>query len=114
MRFKIMVLVFGLVFSGTNPSFANEGSTGWRTILNYGCHLGDGTCFVNIDGYSVGPTQCNSTSVRWDVKNSPNGKEWLALISAAHAAGHKINLYIYGCYTSQPSYPTFAWGSVMK
>ncbi len=93
------------------PSSAGAPS-GYRNILDFGCHKNDGTCYVTIDGAAVGDITCSSNSVRWDSKNDINGKTWLALIMAAKAQGKRVSFYIDGCYVNQPAYPTFGYGAI--
>lgn len=93
------------------PSAAGT-TTGYRNILDFGCHKNDGTCYVTIDGAAVGDITCTSNSVRWDSKNDVNGKTWLALIMAAKAQGKRVSFYIDGCYASQPMFPTFGYGVI--
>jgi hypothetical protein len=52
-------------------------ASGWRTIVDFGCHRLDGTCFVTVDGAAVaGAPTCIQTSIRWDAKNDVNGKTY--------------------------------------
>lgn len=85
--------------------------TGARTILGYGCHMNDGTCYVNIDGPAVtGGPECTGTQLRWDAKNNVNGKSWLAMIMMAAANGKKVQFFASGCMS--PGFPAFLFGTV--
>lgn len=87
--------------------------SGYRNILEFGCHKADGTCYVTIDGTPVtGGPSCVRNDVRWDSKNDVNGKTWLALVMFAKASQKKLGFYIDGCYVLQPAYPTFTYGVV--
>lgn len=85
--------------------------TGARNILSYGCHTNDGTCYVNIDGPAVtGASECSGTQLRWDAKNSANGKSWLSMIMLAAATGKKVQFFVSGCQS--PGFPAFLFGTV--
>ena len=108
---------FALVLLLTNISFSAysaEGDTGWRNITGFGCHLNDGTCYMDIDGPAVGPAECLSNNVRFDVLGSMNGKTWLAMIKTAYLLGKEVRFNIKGCYSFQPLFPTFSWGRINK
>lgn len=108
---KSSLIVFGIVFL-SQPCVA-AGLSGYRSIQSIGCHRSDGTCYIDIDGPAVtGGSGCTSNSVRWDSKNDTNGKNWLALVMLAKSLNKKINLNIDGCYSPQPSYPTFTFGVI--
>ncbi|MBU1668731.1 hypothetical protein KKC13_09955 [bacterium] len=51
-------VIFSLII-GSILSMAE--STGWRKISNFGCHLVDKTCYVNIEGSAVGPESCHGS-----------------------------------------------------
>jgi len=108
---KGMLVAFGLVLL-CQPCFAAEWS-GYRTVKTFGCHKGDGTCYVDIGGLAVtGASGCTSNSVRWDAQKDTNGKSWLALVMLAKSLNKKIGFYVNGCYASQPAFPTFAYGFI--
>lgn len=90
-----------------------SGWTGFRNIVSFGCHNVDGICYVTLDGDPVyGGSGCTSNSVRWDSKNDPNGKTWLAIVLTAKATNARIGLNINRCFVNQPSFPTFNFGSI--
>ena len=108
-------LLLKLSFSLFSVScLANEGDTDWRNITGFGCHLMDGTCYINIDGPAVGPPECLKNDVRFDTANPPNGNTWLSIIELAYATNKRIRLNIIGCYANQVSYPTFSYGRIEK
>ena len=109
--FKLVVLTLVASFVAV-PSFAAEWSD-YRKIQAFGCHKTDGTCYMTLEGAPLtGAPGCSQTSVRWDVKNDPNGKTWLALVMLAHATNGRIAVYVDGCYVNQPIYPTFTYGAI--
>jgi hypothetical protein len=81
-------------------------------IDTMGCHLVNNTCYVYVDGAPVGPTECSSTSIRWDEQNSPGGKNALALITSAFMAGKRINFAI--SETCYGAYPRFSYFNISK
>jgi hypothetical protein len=104
---SLFVGFFVFVFSG--GVYAGENS-GARTILTYGCHKSDGTCYVLIDGPPVtGAPECVGNDIRWNAKEEANGKSWLSMIMLAAATGKMINFYIAGCHGP---FPTFSYGTV--
>lgn len=110
MSFKLKKLI-ATIFFVPIIAWGQTGWSGFRTIIDFGCHNNDSTCFFTVDGPPVsGGSNCTSNSIRWDSKNDPNGKTWLAIILAAKASGSKVAFNINKCYTGQTSYPTFNWG----
>jgi hypothetical protein len=108
---KKLIILFALSVFSMHIN-AEEGSTGFRNITGFGCHLVDGTCYFNIDGGAVGPDECLSSNVRFNSQNSINGTTWLSLLQIAITTGKRIQLNIVGCYSLQPRYPTFNYGSI--
>ncbi|WP_075005980.1 hypothetical protein [Stigmatella aurantiaca] len=104
MTLSAMVLV-----SAAGEAWAS--GTGPRQIRSIGCHLVDNTCFVEISGGIVGPTGCQSTSLRWNQKEDANGQSILALLTAAFQSGKTVSFEIRdtACYVYQPVFPTFAY-----
>lgn len=89
--------------------------SGPRHITGIGCHNGDQTCFINVDGPLTGPAACKHFSIRWNVQTDPGGKNTLSLLTAAYLAGKTINLAIADtCYATQPTYPTFVYVTVQN
>jgi hypothetical protein len=101
----------GMVLVGLAGMAHADAETGARNILGYGCHKGDGTCFVYLDGpeFTGGP-ECTGNQLRWDAKGDANGRPWLAIIMAAAVNKKKINFYVSGCQS--PGHPTFLYGIV--
>ncbi|WP_444890828.1 hypothetical protein [Microbulbifer sp. DLAB2-AA] len=86
-------------------------TTGYLEIEKIGCHLNDSTCYVYVNE-SVGPAECNKTSIRWNKDDNVSGKEALSLLTAAHFAGKKVQFNLLdSCYGA---YPTFAWYNIGK
>ena len=83
--------------------------TGPRKILDIGCRNNNsGVCFITIEGASVGPSNCKSTSIRWDASNVSGGKNELTLLLAAYFSSKSVNLFIPDtCFNLEPAYPTF-------
>ncbi len=109
MKLKTLAVLTALTLS---PLAANAGTTGQRSIVNYGCHTGGNTvCYVEISGAAVSGGSCTSNSVRWDTSTQA-GRSWLMLISSAAIANKQISLHISGCLPNQPAYPTFSYGHV--
>jgi hypothetical protein len=107
------ILAFFVFIFMSLPAGAVTGWTGFRSISDFGCHNTDGTCYLTIDGDEVsGGSNCTSRSIRWDSRNDPNGKTWLALLLTAKSLGTKVGFYVGSCYAMQPVYPTFYWGAL--
>ena len=87
------------------------GGSGYRYIINMGCHINDNTCYVYVSGAAVGPsTSCTSTSIRWNRGASPNGESTLELLKSALISHKLVNFEISSyCYPLQNNYPTFDW-----
>ncbi|WP_288454723.1 hypothetical protein [uncultured Acinetobacter sp.] len=101
--FKNLVLMFGLIFSSL--SYADENINS-RKIIDIGCHVNDGICYVRLDGPEFGSTLgCSITSTnqfRFDNANSVNGKRAFAALYAAFLTQKVVDVYLSGC-TSQGS-----------
>jgi len=107
------LLLAGFFLVATDVCVA-AGDTSPRAILSMGCHLGDTTCFAQLDGPPFGPAACSSTTIRWSTADSPGGKAQLALLTAAFVSNKKVNFYWPDtCYAPQPSYPTFVYSIVV-
>lgn len=93
------------------PSSFAAGWSGARKILEIGCHNdSSGVCFITVDGAPVGPSSCNSNSIRWDAQSTVGGKNAMALLSAAYLASKPIGFYVLdNCFAAQPGYPTFGY-----
>lgn len=109
MKIQSIALILSLSIFSVN-SIAE--SSGLRDINKIGCHLNDGTCFVEISGDSVGPESCKSVSVRWNQDTAASGTEMLSLLMAAFAAGKQVSFNIVeSCYGT---YPTFSYINIYK
>jgi hypothetical protein len=108
MRFAMLLSAMVLVSAAGE---ARASGTGPRQIRSIGCHLVDNTCYVEISGGNVGPTGCQSTSLRWNQKADGNGQSILSLLTAAFQSGKAVSFEIRdtACYLYQPLYPTFTY-----
>jgi hypothetical protein len=110
-RIGIMLFVAVVLLLDSTSIYAQE--TGLRTIDLVGCDLTPEVCYVHLSGSPVGPTQCNSIAVRWNLNASPNGKSWLSLFISAFLSGRQVNLFISSnCSSDYANYPTFVWGYI--
>ncbi|WP_157945980.1 hypothetical protein [Vibrio gangliei] len=104
---KKYMLVFTLIIFPIT-SFSQTTLSGYRNIKLIGCHKGDNTCYVTIDGEKVGPTACQSDSLRWNTEKDANGKEIFSLLNAAFFSGKKVSFAVSdSCYLYQDAFPTF-------
>ncbi|WP_151779956.1 hypothetical protein [Acinetobacter bereziniae] len=98
---KNLILVFALIFSSL--SYADENINS-RKIINIGCHVNDGICYVRLNGPEFGSTLgCSISSTnqfRFDNANSTNGKRAFAALYAAFLTQKVVDVYLSGC-TSQ-------------
>lgn len=82
-------------------------STGYRKIINFGCHNTDGTCYAYLEGDVFGPTACTASSVRWNAEADPNGKAILTLLAGAFFADKRVAFNLLdNCYPYQTEFPT--------
>ena len=73
-----------------------------------GCYKNSGTCYIKVSGNAVGPHECASKSVRWDINKDANGKAAFSLFTAAHFSGKKVKLKMSdNCYQGKTKFPTF-------
>ncbi len=82
-----------------NSAFADEGVTS-RQIVDIGCHITDGTCYVTLSGSSFGQSQtCTkpSNEFRFD-GSTTHGKRAYATLYAAFLAKKSVDIVIQGCY----------------
>ncbi len=83
-------------------------SVGPVKIAKLGCHIDSDVCYVNIEGAAVGPSACQSASIRWDAKNDKNSEKAFSILLSAHMTNRSVNLYLKdSCFTLSPNYPTF-------
>jgi len=109
---RLFFSLASLIIVSSFAQLSYAGDTGYRTILEFGCHKVNTICYITIDGDPPSVPGCTSNSVRWDAANDPNGKNWIAMIIFAMATDRKINLYIDSCLPAQSTYPTFSWGTL--
>lgn len=75
-----------------------------RQITNIGCHHGDGTCFVTLDGAPFGANEgCSQgpahNQFRFDNADTPHGRRTYASLLMAFTTGRRVSVAIYGCST---------------
>lgn len=106
---KILFFISLIIF----PAFSySAGYTGPRSLLEVGCHNGDGTCYLVVDGAAFGESSCMGSSLRWDA-STKSGRNVLGVLNSAFIAGRKVDFYVSpGCYLNQPAFPTFSWFNV--
>ena len=114
MKRLILSLISTCLLLISNISYAAE-NTGFRKILDVGCHLHDGTCFVVVDGAAIGGSYgCSSTQIRWDANTSAMGKHHLSMMLATMKASGLASFNIDSCYKQQAAdgstpWPTFSY-----
>ncbi|APD95717.1 hypothetical protein BM523_17900 [Alteromonas mediterranea] len=91
---------------------ADAQSVELKEIKSIGCHLNDDTCYVTVSGTAVGPSQCNSKSLRWRKDASVSGKETLSLLTTAFVTQKKVHFNIVESCIG--NYPTFNYFSVTQ
>lgn len=101
-RIKIvfpLVVCFGLAIWG-GSALAGE-SVGPRKIIDIGCHNGDGTCFVTLDGEAFGSTlgclNASGKEFRFDNGDTAVGRRSYASLLAAFLSGKSVSVYLDGC-----------------
>ena len=78
--------------------------SGWRTIVDMGCHTVDSICFLTLSGAAVGPAQCSQPELRWNQETMPNAKAFFAQMTAAFLAGRQVNIAVHDiCYADWPT-----------
>lgn len=104
-------LLAALLLGSEAAAFTNSG---YRNILDIGCHADGSVCYVTVDGDAVAPsTGCVSNSIRWSGAD-PAGKTVLSLLYGAFLAGKQVNFTMDACFATQPTYPTFWWFYIKK
>ncbi len=97
------------------PCAAFAEGTGPRQIVQIGCVLTTGQCYVTISGAPVGGTfGCSSTSVRWNADNTASGNRSFVLLYAAYLKLKTADFNISGCYAESPEFPTFSWVNIQN
>ena len=74
-------------------------------IEQVGCHLSSDICYVYVDKI-VGPSSCESNSVRWQ-RSTEGSKEVLSLLTAAFVAKKLVVMRISDSCIG--TYPTFSF-----
>jgi hypothetical protein len=103
---RVMLACFAAVTLFSSAASAATYVT--STIQAIGCHKGDDLCYVNLET-AVGPTDCNSTSVRWYSDADAGGKNALSLLMAAYLAGKTVHFAINESTCISDTYPTFLY-----
>lgn len=103
-------ILFVLIFS--NFAFSGEAVSA-RRIVGLGCHNGDDTCYVSLEGpaFSSEPSCMAGDQFRFDNAGESYGKRAYASFLAAFLAGKRVAVYLSGC-TSQ-NFPKLAYYSVV-
>jgi hypothetical protein len=95
----LMLALLGVAGAGHAAEYMSQ-----RQITSLGCHSGDGTCFVTLDGALFGknepcaanyPTGINQ--FRFDNGDTPSGRRAYASLMAAFLAGKRVDIAISGC-----------------
>jgi len=96
--------------AGSLNAYAGEDLSA-RKIVNVGCHTGDGTCFVELDGAAFGASlNCPvkpTNQFRFDNSDTAVGKRTFAAFMAAYLSGKHLAVHLEGC--SAQGWPTVAW-----
>jgi hypothetical protein len=111
----LLAFMTGVAVAGAFWAIPAEATgSGTRRIVSLGCHAfpaGD-TCYVIIDGPSVGPAGCHNKSLRW-ASGTVAGKNALTQLTAAFLAGKQVSFEIPDtCFANEPAFPTFIWYDV--
>jgi hypothetical protein len=100
MRFLACMLLFIVSFGYCAPAESRE-DLGPRKIIEIGCHHGDGTCFVTLEGAPFGATlNCvytPTTQFRFDNSDTPIGRRTYAAMLAAKMADKPVHVVVSGC-----------------
>lgn len=85
--------------------------TGWRKIVDIGCHHSGGTCFVTLDGAafgaSLGCPGAPTNQFRFDDGDTVTGRRTFTALLAAFTTGKSVSIHLTGC--SVQGVPTLAW-----
>ena len=108
---KRAIAVLTLALSSVSVSVNAGENVGGRKIVDIGCHSGDGTCFVTLDGAPFGASLSCRTSAtnefRFDNGDTAIGRRTYASFLAAMLSGRTVSVYIDGC--SSQGAPTLLW-----
>ncbi len=91
---------------------ANAEETGFREVLDIGCHSYDGECYISLVGDVFGSEHgCASIQARWNSLATKNGRAILAILTSAFIAGKYVNIYVNECYESVGGgiFPQVGW-----
>lgn len=105
---KLFLIMFSfLIFS--NVCSAEE-TTGYRKILDIGCHSSDGTCYATLSGNSFGAQQnCsfgNTNEFRFD-STTIHGRRTCASLLSAFLTNKPVSVTFAGCFNG--TWPTIAY-----
>lgn len=82
-----------------------------RKIVSIGCHHGNGTCYVQLDGAPFGGGEGCATGptheFRWDNAETADGRRTYASMMAAYLQQKKVGVSIVGC--SSQSVPSLSY-----
>jgi len=95
----------------TSFSAHADEETGWRKIVDIGCHHVGGTCFVTLDGAafgaSLGCPGAPTNQFRFDDGDTVTGRRTYSTLLAAAMSGKSVSIHLTGCSTQ--GVPTLAW-----
>lgn len=96
-------------FIFSNQCFAEE-TTGYRKILDIGCHVSDGTCYATLSGSSFGAQQnCsfgNTNEFRFD-STSIHGRRTYTSLLSAFLTNKPVSVTFAGCFNG--TWPTITY-----
>jgi len=105
----LWALAAGMCLGSLN-AYAGEDLSA-RKIVDIGCHAGDGTCFVDLDGAPFGASlNCPvgaGNQFRFDNSDTSVGKRTFAALMAAYLSGKHLSVHLGGC--SSQGWPTIQW-----
>jgi hypothetical protein len=85
--------------------------TGWRKIVDIGCHHNAGICYVTLDGAafgaSLGCRGAPTNEFRFDDGDTVIGRRTYSTLLAAAMSGKNVWIHLVGC-TSQ-GMPSLEW-----
>lgn len=104
----ILVLAVSVAWAGED--------LGTRKISNLGCHNGDGTCYVTLEGATFGSSLgCPNAPVpefRFDNADTDAGKRSYATFLSAFLYGKPVVVHVDGC--TQQGYPKLQYFRVVN
>jgi hypothetical protein len=88
-----------------------EEDTGYRKIVDIGCHHNAGICFVTLDGApfgaSLGCPGAPTNQFRFDDGDTVIGRRTFSALMTAFATGKSVSIHLAGC--SSQGTPTLTW-----